>query len=167
MIQEANLHWRYVDTESNLVLPWYTLPALEWLKKQDVKNWLVWEYGSGYSTIWWRANCKLIQSVESDPVWGKAMGAYNCEYEGGYIQSCLRNEDSQLWDCIIVDGIYREECTEFCLKFLKPGGVLIIDNYGSEDYDIARTEDLLKVWPREIHKQPNHSSWATAIFFKP
>ncbi len=169
MLLEGNLEWRYLDTDSQLLCPWYTLPALQWLKQQDVSKWNVFEYGAGYSTIWWRANCSMITSVENQESWAKAMGAISETEKDSYVQ-CIDVGAFDLgehYDCIIVDGVHREECTEFCLPYLKQGGYLIIDNYDSENYDINKTVDLLKDWPRVLHKQPNHSQWITAIFTKP
>lgn len=165
MIQEANLQWRYEDTEVGLVMPWYTLPALKWLKQQDTKSWKVFEYGCGYSTIWWRLNCSLLKSIDSDRNWSKAMGAWHISSKESYIEGAIIHPDK--WDCIIVDGVDREECTAFCLPYLEKGGVLIIDNYDSENYDIGKTEEILRGWPVVIHKQPNHTVWQTAIFTKP
>jgi hypothetical protein len=161
MIREANLHWRYVDGE--IIMPWYTLPTLQWLKSINVSSWLVFEYGAGYSTIWWRLNCAGVVSVDTVELWAKSMGANYFKDKTEYIQAC---KNYRGYDCIIVDGQWREECIEFCLPFIKQGGYLIIDNYGSEDHDISKTEHLLLNWQFELHKQPNHSSWKTAVFKK-
>lgn len=164
MIQEANLHWRYMDTESNLVMPWYTLPTLKWLKTQDVKSWNVFEFGSGYSTIWWRLNCRKVISVDSNEAWAKAMSVTHWGDEKSFANAL---NTLGMWDCIVVDGIKREECVTECHHSLKPGGFLIIDNYDSEDYDPKPNEALLAPWARTIHKQPTHSIWQTAVFQKP
>lgn len=162
MIIEANRHWQYTDTESNLIMPWYTLPVLQWLKTQSTKDWSVFEYGAGYSTIWWRLNCKELESIDHNSEWAKAVGAKFIQSKKAYIEQPIGP-----YDCIIIDGVHREECVEYCLPFIKNGGYLIIDNYGSEDYDIARTQELLEEWTCVIHKQPNHATWETAIFIKP
>lgn len=168
MIQEANLHWRYLDTESNLVMPWYTLPCLQWLKTKPVSEWKVFEYGAGYSTIWWRLNCEVLESIESSKNWADAIGCKHDIDKQNYISSISRTGFwDNVFDCIIVDGDHREECVKYCLPFLKQGAYLIIDNYGSEDYDISKTKDLLKDWECTLHNQPNHSTWVTAVFKKP
>lgn len=170
MIQEANLHWRYFDTATNLIMPWYTLPALQWLQKQEVSQWSVFEYGSGYSTRWWAANGKYANScaVDTSEIWAKAMMANHITEKKEYIKSCEEFIVTHYgWDCIVVDGDWREECVEFCIQFLKSGGYLIVDNYDSENFDPKKTEHLLKDWEVTIHKQPNHTSWKTAIFIKP
>jgi len=155
MITEANLIWQYKDTESGLIMPWYTLPTLEWLKKQDVSQWNVFEYGAGYSSIWWRAHCKNVASVDHSKSWAYAMTAMYCEEE-------------ELWDCIVIDSEYwRESCAAFAIPYLKSGGIMIIDNWESENYDPKVNEELFKDWSIQIFKQPNHSTWKTAILTKP
>ncbi len=173
MIQEANLHWRYIDTESNLLLPWYALPALQWLKKQDVKGWKVFEYGCGYSTIWWAKNCTRLNSVDHIPGWVLTFGSISLSDKDEYItcidpgQNRFLNNVNQ-YDCIIVDGEWRDKCASFSLSFLKPGGFMIVDNYGQDGFpDPGIIDEILSGWAKQIFKQPNHSDWSTAIFCKP
>lgn len=164
MIVECNRHWQYTDTESNLVMPWYTLPTLQWLKSINTSEWSVFEYGAGYSTLWWRINSAYVSGIESNEKWASAMKVEHSWDEESYVESILSEVDL---DCIIVDGIYREKCVAFCLPFIKPGGYLIIDNYGDEDYNPAETAHLLENWECTIYPQPNHSTWKTAVFKKP
>jgi len=167
MIREALLTWQYQDTESGLIMPYYTIPCLEWLKKQDVSKWDVFEYGAGYSTIWWRANCKEVRSFDHSKVWAKAMDAI-CETRKHLFISAI-DPALVLYDCVIVDSEYwREECVDFCLPYIKPGGYLIIDNWGQENFpNTQKYLDVLKDWEVQIFKQPNHSEWCTAVFKKP
>ncbi len=171
MLIECNRIWQYTDTDSGLIAPWYTLPALQWLKQQDVSQWRVFEYGCGYSTIWWRLNCKEIESVDSNKNWAKAMTAAFVSDKKEYIELPVRLqhfEQDNIFDCIIIDGEHREECTEFCLPYLKPGGVLIIDNWEEPGgFDCTKINELLKDWEKAVHKQPNHSNWQTLIAIKP
>lgn len=166
MITEAYLPWRYLDGE--IIMPWYAKPALEWLKQQDTSKWHVFEYGCGYSTIWWRLNCEEVISVDNNQMWADAMGATYFPGKESYI-TYVEAASYEEYDCIIIDGEYRDECTAFCLPYLKPGGYLIIDNYEqpSVGYDFTKTNSLLQGWEKQVHKQPNHSDWQTAIFRKP
>lgn len=170
MIVECNRLWQYQQTESGLILPYYTLSALEWLLKQDVSKWNVFEYGAGYSTIWFRANCENVRSIDHSPKWASAMGARFEEREEVFIEACqwMRPNPSLQWNCIIVDSEYwREKCATFAIPYLKQGGFMIIDNWESENYDPKSNEELFKDWPIQIFKQPNHSTWKTAVLTKP
>lgn len=166
MIREANIIWQYID-ESNLIMPWYTLPCLEWLKKHDVSKWNVFEYGAGYSTIWWRANCNTVRSVEHSESWAKAMDAIFIADKNNFIDSI--DDTSERFDCIIVDGKWREECVDFCITYVASGGYLIIDNWGQEDFPNIQYHEsrVFKGWEKIIFAQPNHSDWKTAVFKRP
>jgi len=165
MIQECNRHWQYQDTANGLIMPWYTLPTLQWLEKQDVKNWEVFEYGAGYSTIWWRLSCECIDSVDHNSGWAKAMGARHSSEKQDYIDGYLFG---RYFDCIIVDGEWRDECVSYSRDYVKSGGYMIVDNYDQEDFPSSEVIDsLLSGWEKTVFAQPNHTSWKTAIFRKP
>jgi len=167
MILECQLEWRYYDTPSNLIMPWYTLPTLQWLKSIDISNWKVFEYGAGYSTIWWRLHAKEIISIDNSRDWALAIGAIHEEEKNEYItEMSLCGQ----FDCVIVDGAWREDCARFAKDYIKSGGYMIIDNFGQEDFPqdyCDRISEDLKEWTREVYKQENHSQWVTAVFKKP
>jgi hypothetical protein len=169
VIQEANLQWRHEDTSCNLILPWYVKPALEWLLKQDVKNWSVWEYGAGYSTIWYRLNAAQIISVEHNEAWATSMGAIFFPDKDSYLNSpSFLIEDDDEFDLVVVDGEWRDECVPIIKKFVKAGGYLIYDNYDQEGFTSAAGIDaMLEGWTKQVFFQGNHSSWKTAVFTKP
>jgi len=56
-----------VDLEGPV--PWYTYPAISELNRITPENATVFEFGSGNSTLWWRAHAKHVVSVEHDPLW--------------------------------------------------------------------------------------------------
>lgn len=166
MLVECNRIWQYTDTDSGLIAPWYTLPALQWLKKQDVKQWDVFEYGAGYSTIWWRLNCRRLSSVDTVPQWGKAMGAWVAQSMGAFVSQITFDEIK--YDCVVVDGEWREECVEFARDFVKPGGFMIVDNYNQEGFPSGdEIDEHLFGWTRLLFRQANHTSWSTAVFQRP
>jgi len=168
MILECNRLWQYQQTETGLILPYYTLPCLEWLVKQDISEWNVFEFGAGYSSIWWRAHCNTLTSIDHSKTWAKGMMAEWITDKTEFIEYIAKHSKLEEYNCIIVDSEYwREECSAFCIPYLKSGGYLIIDNYESENYDPKVNEHLFKDWPIQIFKQPNHSTWQTAVLTKP
>lgn len=48
---------RCIDKLGNPI-PWYTYPAIEYLKTIDFSRKLVFEYGGGSSTLWWAVGQK-------------------------------------------------------------------------------------------------------------
>jgi hypothetical protein len=56
-----------IDGDGNPT-PWYTYPAIAYLSQLDFSERIVFEYGSGNSTLWRGARSKRVVSVESAPV---------------------------------------------------------------------------------------------------
>lgn len=48
----------------------------------------------------------------------------------------IEKHDS-LFDIIVIDGMCRRLCTEHAVRYLKPGGMIILDNSNRSDYDAA------------------------------
>jgi hypothetical protein len=59
---------RPVDSEGNSI-PWYTYPAIEFLRHFDFTSCSVFEFGAGNSSQYWASRTKRVVSVESDPNW--------------------------------------------------------------------------------------------------
>src|SRR5215216_842431 len=56
------------DREKNY-LPWFTYPAIEALKNWDLSDKRVFEYGSGYSTLFWASRAREVVTVEHNRAW--------------------------------------------------------------------------------------------------
>jgi hypothetical protein len=61
-------NWECVDKKGEPI-PWFTYPAIEYLSHLDLSEFSVFEYGSGYSTLFWLKRVKEIISVEHDKGW--------------------------------------------------------------------------------------------------
>lgn len=57
-----------VDKHNNAI-PWYTYPAIEYIKQLDFSDKRIFEYGSGNSSKFWAKLAKEIVSVEHDKEW--------------------------------------------------------------------------------------------------
>ena len=160
--------WRYFDEDLNIPYPWYTKPCLEWLKGIDISEASLFEYGVGDSTAWYRNKAKYVHGIDSDSDWVlKTRGVFTNDPQL-YIEAPLHC--GRFWDIIIIDGDYRDRCTEFALRALKPGGYLIIDNYKQPSADLEHwplTEKLIEGMPITIYKEPGHPDWQTAVITKP
>ena len=104
-----------VDRDSNPV-PWFTYPAIEYLKQLDFTGKRVFEFGSGNSTMFWASRAKQVVAVEEDKIWYNRMKSQlpsNVEYiltedRQAYIDSITKQEG--VFDIIVNDGIYRYDC---------------------------------------------------------
>ncbi|MBD2209280.1 class I SAM-dependent methyltransferase [Nostoc linckia FACHB-104] len=126
----------------NRPIPWYTYPAIEFIEDKIKREFLVFEFGGGQSTLWWAERVNQVISVESNQDW------YNEIYqqmphnvhlhldvdEKNYANLILQYPD-KYFDVIIVDGINRNVCLENCLSKLKDNGFIIFDNTDNYRYD--------------------------------
>lgn len=125
-------------------IPWFTYPSIEFIESILQKDWLVFEWGSGNSTLWWAERVKNIISVEDNEAWFwevKRQLPKNAEIylKSGkeYVESILRYPDHE-FDVIIVDGSARNEATTHCISKLKTSGIIIFDNADSKEFDPAQ-----------------------------
>ncbi len=59
-----------IDREGNPI-PWITYPAIDFLSQLDYTERSVFEYGSGFSTLFWAPRAKNVIAVETDLEWYK------------------------------------------------------------------------------------------------
>lgn len=150
---------RYHDGSN--FLPWYTSPCLEWLMTLDLKDKLVWEYGMGNSTLWYTKRGAIVSGVDSNPEW--AVGGYHATEQSDYINAIYNL--GELFDLVVIDGLYRDECTAHAINCLKRGGHIIIDNFKqpSVQADWPLTDYHINEILIKIYKEPGHPDWQTAV----
>jgi hypothetical protein len=115
-------------------IPWFTYPAIEYLKQFDFSRKRVFEYGSGNSSLFWAARSASVIAVESSEIWHRhisTMAPSNLEVllhtdRDGYVNSIAAANDS--FDIIVVDGKWRNACVRASESFLRDGGFIIVDN---------------------------------------
>jgi len=127
---------RAVDASGN-PLPWYTYPAIEYLRQLDFSDKTVFEYGSGMSTIFWAGKAKRVVSVEDDEQWcGTLRNLLPANAELIY-EPDLANFPGVIasrgeFDVIVVDGPARGrtrlKCCHAAFPHLREGGLVILDN---------------------------------------
>lgn len=155
------------DPKTGLIFPWYTWPCLEWLDGLDLSGKLIYEFGVGDSTQWYRKRGAKVTGVDSDYMWASVAQVSYLINQDEYTGSMVFG---RMYDIVCVDGDYRDNCTEPALRHLKSGGYLIIDNYHQpsvEPNDWHLTDKLIEGMPITIYKQPNHPDWQTAVITKP
>jgi predicted O-methyltransferase YrrM len=126
--------------------PWFCTHMIDlldaWLKPTD--NALEW--GSGRSTAWLARRVGHLTSVEHDANWAKRVQndlraggliskvdyrlmnpAEGADSDCAYVNIVEAFEDASL-DFCLVDGRFRADCSLRCLKKLKAGGALVIDD---------------------------------------
>jgi len=115
-------------------IPWFTYPAIEYIKQLDLAEKIVFEWGSGYSTLFFSKKAKKIISIEDDINWHGRLQKEKISAtklllyieKEKYINSILEYHFS--FDVIIIDGKWRLECAKKAIQKLNPGGIIILDN---------------------------------------
>lgn len=178
--------WQSIDSKGN-IFPWFTNSFLKELAKWDISNWDIFEWGSGYSTLWFSQNCKNLTTIEHSLEWGKAVQAsldkLNIKnvslkirkgskqedigdngLETSYVEAI--EEENKKYDCIIIDGIHRNDCAFKAIKHIKPGGIIILDNADQKTIGLNSTPtfELLKQYELKSYPQKNHADWKTVYW---
>ena len=110
---KEDFDWFYLDTEINTTCPWYTIGALEFLNSiTNLSELSVFEYGCGRSSAWWKRKTQKWNGVDSNKKWAEECDCLYRTDKVEYITSCLGFN----YDIIVIDGIYRDDCTEFALS---------------------------------------------------
>lgn len=160
--------WRYVDDDGTF-LPWYTGPCLDWLKTLDLKGKWVFEYGVGDSTLWFKNQGAKVWGVDSNMDWAITHGVRYATEKEHYTKCAHENKYFEMYNIIVIDGDFMDDCTWHALKSLKPGGFLIIDNFEQPSFecDWTKTKELIKDMDQVLFKEPDHpSGWATLVVKK-
>ena len=137
----------------NQIMPMYTYPCYEWLDSIDWTDSKVYEFGTGYSTIWWQNKKADYYGVEDNKEWYdriKKSGFKNkVKYEPDlkkYIKT-IYDYDFK-FDVIVIDGQVRFDCIKPALEKIKDNGMIIYDN---SDWHKSSKEELDKTDLIPIH----------------
>lgn len=164
--------------KDGIEIPWFTYSSIHFLTNKIEREYSVFEYGSGNSTIWFSERVNSIVSVEHDDNWYSQMkekfSAYsNIDYKFKNINSNeysgeILNYKGE-FNIIVIDGRERVKCSMNSIKALKDDGVIIWDNSDrinyQEGYDflLANSFKRLDFWGIG---PINSYSWCTSIFYR-
>jgi hypothetical protein len=103
--------------------PWYTYPALEYLRQLDFSDKTIFEYGSGHSTLFWSRRAARVVSVEHNREWYERIHPRlpaNCELllepqSDRYAAAIDRFVDG--FDVILIDGLATERTRLKCASY--------------------------------------------------
>ena len=123
-----------VDRDGN-PLPWYTYPAIEYLSQFDYGEKTIFEFGCGYSSLFWAERAAKVISIEDNLQW---FAKWQREFQHPKLDIRWRDEgeiyekaifeDGGRYDVIVVDGKRRAECAAAAVQKLAPGGMIILDD---------------------------------------
>ena len=141
-----------VDGYGN-VMPLYSYPCYEYIRSMDWKNANIFEFGCGYSSIWWDNVDANVYGVDSNDEWinkiqPSVSGHLNIELANdGEDYTTSIYEHNLKYDVIVLDGSYRYECVQPSLECLADDGMIILDNseWHTNTKELLDASDLLPV----------------------
>jgi hypothetical protein len=159
------------------ICPWYTFPALDYLARLDLSDCSVFEYGSGYSTLYYAERTKSVTAVEHHAGWFKkckdevlpeSVNLIHAE-EGKYVETLAAQK--QRFDVIVIDAIKRPECAEAVKNQIESFGakLVIFDNadwFEDEAQNLADTLGWVRV-PMRGFGPLNDYAWQTDFLINP
>ncbi len=156
-------------------VPWYTYPAIEYLRSFAFKECDVFEFGSGNSSLFWAHRSRSIISVEDNAEWFQFVNkrsesnqlVIHRSLEEDYVR-CL-SEQGKLFHIIVIDGKWRDRCVCEAVKYLEDGGMIVLDNSDriveKESSNFLREKGFLQI-DFSGFGPINGYCWTTSIFMK-
>lgn len=123
-------------------LPWMNYAVIAFLEERLHKDMTLFEYGSGYSTLFYSRLVQRVVSVEHDKTWYEAvrnMTGSNVhllyqplEFDGEYCR--LINQQNEKFDVVVIDGRDRVRCAINSYQSLSERGIVVFDDSEREKY---------------------------------
>ncbi len=123
-------------------LPWMNYPFLGFIKTRLNKNQNLFEFGSGYSTVFFAKKLKSVTSVEYDKEWFEKAKEMTKSFSNTEIIFQELNDNypkaigktERKFELIIIDGRKRVQCALNSFEHLTSDGILILDDSSREEY---------------------------------
>ena len=132
------------DPEGN-PLPWMNYSVIALLNERLTSEMSVFEYGSGYSTLYFAARVRTVTSVEHSAEWRDSLLGElpdnatvlfrELDSDGAYCRAI--HDGSDPYDVVVVDGRDRVNSLKQSIDRLSPGGVVILDDSNRPGYSAA------------------------------
>ena len=123
-------------------IPWFSYPFIDFLTPRLTKNLVLFEFGSGNSTLFFAERVKNVISVEHNKEWYQIVNSTKpsnvklVQTESDSVNDYLEyfNNLKEKVDIIIVDGLHRNECLINSINKLSENGVIILDDSERSEY---------------------------------
>ena len=130
-----------IDRDGNNI-PWMNYSIVEFLKERLTKDITLFEYGSGFSTLFYSKHVKNVISIEYNKKWfdyikkipssNSEIYFYEKDFDGRYC--CAIHDFEYLYKIVIVDGRDRVNCIKQSVSKLTCDGVIILDDSNRKYY---------------------------------
>lgn len=146
--------------------PWYTYPMIDFLEPRLGGTLRVFEYGGGYSTLWYADRVASVVAVEDSKKWAEIVTERLPE-NGDVIYQPTRDDytgevrEHEAFDIVVIDGAYRTDCIDPALEALSEEGVIIWD-----DFEWLDESDYHQLIDEEFSLLPFHGLKALGANYK-
>lgn len=115
-------------------IPWYTYPAIDFIKPRLEQDFRVFEFGSGHSSLWYSNLVDEVVAVEDSAEWVSEMRDRAPSNLNIVHQPDLTDYPAEVlgrgeFDIIVIDGLARQECVKPTLNAISDNGVVILDDF--------------------------------------
>lgn len=128
------------------LIPWMNYAIIDFLRERMQAQWRVFEFGSGASTCWWAKRVSSVVACEHDLSWVQHMRPLYpanvtvlhipLSENGEYCRAITTQEG--YFDVVVSDGRDRVRCLVNAVLRLSPHGVMILDDFERDRYQVAR-----------------------------
>lgn len=155
-----------------LPLPWYTYPAIAYLRQFALGDCCVFEWGCGNSSLFFAARCRKVRSIDIAASWVEKIrmnAPANLDVHHRPIDAFPSSISNfgETYDIIVIDAERRLDCAHESVKYLNAGGLIIVDNADNspKTCSFLRSEGLLQVDFTGFGPVCTYR-WTTSLFFK-
>lgn len=136
----ASARLRSPARSSTEPLPWFSYPAIEFIEGADFSQYDVFEWGSGFSTLYWASRARSVTAIEDDRDWFQRIDQLRVGWNGAvtlgfeseqdrYVEAYLPGEQ----DVVVIDGSWRGLCARHVIDSVAGGlddrlRLVILDN---------------------------------------
>ncbi len=120
--------------------PWYGWELIDFVSKYVNENTTVFEYGCGFSTIFYAKRCRFVNAIETRDEW--LLRVKNFAKDFGIsakvdVRKChnlqhfsteIKSFGQKSYDLIVVDSRDRMKCIEESCNFVSQTGLIVLDN---------------------------------------
>lgn len=124
-------------------IPWLSYSAYKFLEGRLSSDVTIFEYGAGYSSIYFSGVLKNVISVEHDKNWYDDLKRRNIPNHTLVFKDVFSDklsycgaidEFEEDFEIVLIDGRERNLCAEFAVKSLAKNGVVIFDDFDRDKY---------------------------------